>query len=158
MKKIIGFGIVILILIIGAGVFFYFALDDKPQAVIDQSESDMTGEELSGFERQKDAEFNMIDLVHKGQGQAAVYSDGEKNILRFENFSVTSGPDLFVYLSKEKNLDGLRPEIGEFVSLGKLKSSKGEQTYILPDNYEDYGSVLVWCRAFGVLFSVAEFK
>lgn len=147
---------IILAIVAGTGIFFYLSFSIEPQDIINQADSDMTLEDLSGFDRVGDAEFTMIDLIHKGSGQAAVYEQDQKSILRFENFNVTNGPDLYVYLSKERNLEGLRPDIGDFVSLGKLKSPIGDQTYLLPENYEDYPSVLIWCRAFGVLFSVAE--
>jgi len=45
----------------------------------------------------------------------------------------------------------------EWVSLGQLKGNIGDQTYTLPDGIDAaaYGSVVIWCEMFGVLFSPA---
>lgn len=102
--------------------------------------------------------FIKIDAVHKGEGGAEFYTSDSGPILRFkDDFKVTKGPDLFVYLSKQKNIDSTK-ELGEYVSLGRLQAASGEQFYTLPSNYMDYFSVVIWCRAFGVLFSVAELE
>lgn len=102
----------------------------------------------------KSGDFIEIDFVHRGTGKASVYATDKGSILQFENFKVTDGPDLYVYLSKN-NLASQSDELGEFINLGKLNSSEGEQSYILPDNYDEYDTVVIWCRAFGVLFSSA---
>ena len=99
--------------------------------------------------------FQPVDFVHKGSGIAKILpqtSDGP--ILRLEEFTVTNGPDLYVYLSQNMNIeeDGL----GEYVSLAKLKASSGNQNYSLPQNFEEYNTVVIWCQAFGVLFSYAN--
>lgn len=101
--------------------------------------------------------FVDIDLIHKGSGKAVVLNTDQGVVLKLEEFKVTPGPDLFVYLSKNKNIKETQ-ELGEFISLGKLKSYSGEQMYNLPANYKEYNSVVIWCRAFGVLFSVAELQ
>jgi hypothetical protein len=46
----------------------------------------------------------------------------------------------------------------EFVSLGKLKANNGNQNYDIPENtdLEKYSKVLIWCKAFGVLFGNAD--
>jgi hypothetical protein len=101
--------------------------------------------------------FNEIDFIHKGSGEALIFADiNGAPLLRLENFEVTRGPDLYVYLSKNTNIKDTG--LGEFESLGVLKSSKGNQNYNLPSDYENYNSVVIWCQAFGVLFSHAELK
>jgi hypothetical protein len=69
-----------------------------------------------------------------------------------EDFKVTSGPDLFVYLSP--NAPG--ESLGDFASLGKLKSISGPQSYNAPINFSEYKTVVIWCRAFNTTFSTAE--
>jgi len=99
--------------------------------------------------------FTAIDAIHKGSGKAMLYPNTTSGpTLRLEDFSVTRGPDLYVYLSKNSNISS-SSELGEFYSLGTLKSSKGNQNYSLPDNHEEYSSVVIWCKSFGVLFSSA---
>lgn len=102
--------------------------------------------------------FQDGDSFHKGSGSAKVYTmaDGSKT-LRFENFSVTNGPDLFVYVTDDSNVrDGLT----SFTNIGALKGNKGNQNYPLPNDLTitDNTKVLIWCRAFGVLFAEAALK
>ena len=109
----------------------------------------------------KQGQFADADFFHKGSGEAKIisYADG-KNTLRFENFDITNGPDLFVYLSDSatpgKNIESL----GNFLDLGMLKGNKGNQNYDLPAqiDLEKYKSVVIWCKQFGVLFPYAIFK
>jgi hypothetical protein len=48
----------------------------------------------------------------------------------------------------------------KFVDLGRLRAFKGSQVYDLPAGVKpaDYGSVIVWCEAFGVLITPASLK
>jgi hypothetical protein len=79
--------------------------------------------------------------------------DEGNSILRLENFRATNGPDLHVYLSTDKSAS-------DFVSLGRLKGNIGNQNYEIPEGTElsKYDTVLIWCRAFSVLFGSAELK
>lgn len=99
--------------------------------------------------------FTEIDLIHKGSGLALIYPEtAEGPILRLENFNVTRGPDLHVYLSRNADVKSAA-DLGSYHDLGPLKSSKGNQNYQLPSNHEGFKSVVIWCKAFGVLFSSA---
>ncbi len=55
-----------------------------------------------------------------------------------------------------KNSDDVKNS--SFVELQPLKGNIGNQNYQLPAGLkvEDYGSVVVWCKQFGVLFASAE--
>lgn len=92
------------------------------------------------------------DGIHDAQGMVRTIplNDGN-NVLRLENFKATNGPDLYVYLSTDN-------KASEFVSLGKLKANNGNQNYDIPENtdLEKYSKVLIWCKAFGVLFGNAD--
>ncbi len=92
------------------------------------------------------------DGIHDAQGDAyTIPLEDGGNVLRLENFESTNGPDLFVYLATDDNAS-------EFVNLGELKASKGNQNYEIPENTDlgKYNKVLIWCKAFGVLFGSAE--
>ncbi|MCH9657590.1 DM13 domain-containing protein [archaeon] len=92
------------------------------------------------------------DGIHDAQGSAYTIplEDGTE-VLRLENFKSTNGPDLYVYLSTNDNAS-------DFVSLGMLKASSGNQNYEIPTNTDlsKYDKVLIWCKAFGVLFGSAD--
>ena len=92
------------------------------------------------------------DGIHDAQGDAyTIPLENGSNVLRLENFKSTNGPDLYVYLSTDKHAS-------EFINLGELKANSGNQNYQIPDDVdlEKYNQVLIWCKAFGVLFGNAE--
>jgi Electron transfer DM13 len=96
------------------------------------------------------------DGIHNAEGLAKVIvldDEGNRSIVRLENFRATNGPDLYVYLSTDKSAS-------DFVSLGRLKGNIGNQNYEIPEGTElsKYDTVLIWCRAFSVLFGSAELK
>jgi len=103
--------------------------------------------------------FRDADSIHKGSGTAGLYqlADGS-HLLRFEDFKVTNGPDLHVYLVKHPGPEASSDvNADNYIDLGKLKGNIGNQNYAIPDGTDiaDFGSVVVWCEAFGVLFSTA---
>jgi len=91
---------------------------------------------------------------HNGKGTAQLIETQEATFVRFqEDFEVTNGPDLFVYLGKDGSYD---PE----ANLGALKGNVGSQNYAIPPEIEidKYNEVWVWCRAFSVPFAVAPLR
>lgn len=92
------------------------------------------------------------DGIHDAQGIAKVIPiENGGNVLRMEDLRVTNGPDLYVYLSTDKSAS-------DFVNLGRLKANIGNQNYPTPAGADmtKYDTVLIWCRAFSVLFGSAE--
>lgn len=104
-------------------------------------------------------EFTDADTVHRGSGTATLYAlPGNEHLLRLEDLDVTNGPDLVVYLAKHPNPESADDvSNGGFLSLGKLKGNMGNQNYPVPagTDVNSYGSVVIWCELFGVLFSPA---
>ena len=105
----------------------------------------------------KSGSFRDADSFHKGIGTATIYSspDGQ-NVLRLEDFRVTNGPDLRVLLVPASDPQG-RDDVEGYIELGKLKGNMGNQNYFLPEGEDGsgYGSVVIYCRPFHVVFSVA---
>jgi hypothetical protein len=94
------------------------------------------------------------DGIHDAMGIARVIPvGGGENVLRLEDLVVTNGPDLYVYLSIDKSAFN-------FVNLGRLKANIGNQNYLIPAGTDmtKYDTVLIWCRAFSVLFGSADLK
>jgi Trp operon repressor len=92
------------------------------------------------------------DGIHNAEGIAKVIPLQQgSNILRLENFKATNGPDLYVYLGTDKSAS-------DFVSLGRLKGNIGNQNYDIPGGTDlsKYNTVLIWCKAFSVLFGSAQ--
>jgi hypothetical protein len=99
--------------------------------------------------------FMGADEFHFGEGDALIIeTEPGKYVLRFENFSVRNGPDLFVYLSE----DSTGESIEEALNLGSLKATDGAFNYEIPPEIDvsRVKSVVVWCRQFSVLFAHAE--
>ena len=88
---------------------------------------------------------------HHGEGNAKIFSANGESFLRFERFTVTNGPDLFVYIAQ----DG---DVHNGILLQRLKGSTGDQNYILPEDIdiEVYNTAVVYCKLFGVYFAEAK--
>ena len=91
---------------------------------------------------------------HSAQGTAKLIKVCEEYFVRFEDdFSVTNGPDLFVYFGKDGRYQAA-------AQISALKGNVGGQNYKVPGgiNPKDYNEVWVWCRAFSVAFGKAELR
>jgi hypothetical protein len=97
--------------------------------------------------------FTGADDFHFGRGTASLIETAPGTwIVRFDDFSVRNGPDLYVYLSPES--DGYATSA---IELGALKATDGSFNYEVPAGTDvaAAGSVIVWCKQFAVLFAVA---
>lgn len=104
--------------------------------------------------------FRDADSLHRGQGKVTLFETaGGLLIIRFTDFQVTNGPDLKVYLVRASGI-GSSSDVtaSEWMSLGPLKGNIGDQNYVLPETVSagGYGSVVIWCEQFGVLFAAAD--
>lgn len=103
--------------------------------------------------------FRDADRSHNGTGTVEVIEQSGQTIVRFTEFEVTNGPDLYVWLVKAGNVQNSSDvKASEWLELGVLKGNIGDQNYTLPAgaNIADYKTVTIWCRQFGVLFSAAD--
>jgi hypothetical protein len=119
---------------------------DKDDAMMEKDEDAMMEKELSGVFA------GAGDGIHNAEGMAKViYFDDANDVLRLENFRVTNGPDLYVYLATDK-------QVSDFVDLGRLKANNGNQNYDIPEGTDlsKYNTVVIWCKAFSVFFGGAE--
>jgi len=130
---------------------------DESMAQINQSlleqQNSLTGNETSDL-LLTGSFVGVGDGIHDAQGIAKVIPiEGGSNVLRLEDLVVTNGPDLYVYLSTDKSAS-------DFVDVGRLKANIGNQNYPIPAGTDmtKYDTVLIWCRAFSVLFGSADLK
>lgn len=97
--------------------------------------------------------FTGTDDFHFGRGTVTLLetAPGEWT-LRFEDFSVRNGPDLYVYLSPDRK--GWDPDA---VEVARLKATDGSFNQRVPDGTDlsKVRSVLIWCKQFSHLFAVA---
>ena len=85
------------------------------------------------------------------QGSAKILSNGTTCILMLDNFMVSAGPDLKVYLSKKDTPF-------EFINLGSLRNNSGNDYYTVPGivDFSVYKYVLIHCQQYNHLFAVAS--
>ena len=96
---------------------------------------------------------SFVASAHEVGGTVALIEAPDARILRFENFETIDGPDLRIYLAADTDAK-------DYVDLGVMRGTRGNITYEVPSSVDTsrYNKVLVWCRAFGVLFSYAELE
>lgn len=92
--------------------------------------------------------------VHSTSGKVFIYEDKNKNYsLVFENFKTDAGPDLRIYLAEDKVLTN-------FTQITDKVNTNG--SYILPIpatvDLKKQTTVVIWCKAFSVLFGSASLK
>jgi hypothetical protein len=93
------------------------------------------------------------NMSYTVSGTAEIVNDNNQKKLVLKGFSTNNGPDLKVYLATTT-------QAGNFISLGALKSTSGQQVYDIsgmPD-FAQHKFVLIWCQQFSVLFGAAELK
>ena len=99
------------------------------------------------------------DDFHQGSGTASIYqlADGSY-VLRLQDFEVTNGPDLHVFLSGSPQPVS-RGDVmtAPSVDLGMLKGNVGDQNYPIPADVDiaNVQSVVIYCVPFHVLFASA---
>lgn len=87
---------------------------------------------------------------NNASGKAFVISLGKISFLRFENFQVTNGPDLHVYMTEGG-------DISTGIDLGKLKGSTGDQNYALNGtDIKTYDTVVIYCQPFHIYYAEAK--
>ena len=96
-------------------------------------------------------------LAHDTRGTARVIQleDGSAK-LTLDGFETDPGPDLFVYaVAGDPQGDD---DVEDFVNLGKLKGTEGNQQYDLPQNFDtaEHQYIYIWCKAFTVGFGRAK--
>jgi hypothetical protein len=86
-------------------------------------------------------------------GKARLYCKGDSMVLALENVSISNGPDLHVYLSKE-----IFPV--NFIDLGLLQSTNGNQLYKIRAGtaIDGYKYALIHCKQYDHLFGSAELQ
>ncbi|MBI2272672.1 MAG: DM13 domain-containing protein [Bacteroidetes bacterium] len=86
-------------------------------------------------------------------GQAKISLDSGRHLLLLDSFSVSSGPDLKVYLAKEY-------PPANFVNLGALQRNSGTQLYPIPAgvDFSAYRYVLIHCQQYNHLFGYATLQ
>ncbi len=129
-----------------------------------EPDAEVMEEPMTGMETETSVlgkgEFGQIDPVHGASGTATIYElpDG-KRVVRLEDFSSTNGPELHVILTTGTAMETFA-DVGDYVDLGRLKGNMGNQNYEIPTELDltPIKSVVIYCRPFHVVFSVADLE
>jgi Electron transfer DM13 len=86
-------------------------------------------------------------------GGVQVYEENNTFTLQLQNVTISNGPDLHVYISKEE-------QPVNFIDLGKLKSTMGNQVYNIPGkpDFTQYKFALIHCQQYNHLFGSASLQ
>ena len=108
-------------------------------------------------------EGDLITHEHETSGVVKILEleDGSR-ILRLEGLETSDGPDLEVWLSNAPVIEGydgwFLADDDDYLSLGKLKATSGDQNYEIPEGIDlsRFSSMSIWCVRFAVSFGAAE--
>lgn len=120
--------------------------DNTPEAPVDNPvDTSMAVKSFSGTFG--DGPYGLV------MGSARIYLQDNQYILALENFNSSNGPDLHVYISKER-----LPV--NYIDLGRLQSTSGNQQYPLTGDidFTVYKYALIHCQRYNHLFGSAELK
>ena len=125
--------------------FFTFASCEK-EGVLTKSNTGNEGV-LSGVAILKYSGIFSPTSGESASGFARIYLEGTVYKLKLENFSVSAGPDLKVYLSKTSSPT-------DFVNLGNLPNNI---IFTIPAgiNLDEYKYALIHCQQYNHLFAIA---
>lgn len=118
-----------------------------------ESSQENVSEEMQNLMVDYLGNFVNADSFHRTSGVAKIISESDRKYLRLEGFETTNGPDLYIYVASDTRAE-------EYVNLGRLKGNIGNQNYEITEeiDFEKYNKVLIWCKAFGVLFGSADLE
>jgi hypothetical protein len=143
---------------LGSPLFIRTSLVEAPTAtsgtVADPGTSPRSSGGISPEGGGRSGRFMGADEFHFASGTAHLIETAPGTwVVRFEDFSVRNGPDLYVYLSPEPSGYSV-----DAVELGTLKATDGSFNTDVPAGTDVAAarSVVIWCRQFAVQFAVAS--
>ena len=99
-----------------------------------------------------------VDAFHTGSGEVLLVRAPDGGvILRFQDYEVRNGPDLFVYLTPDPDGD---VHADGAVEVSEIKAPRGFVNYDLPGDVDpaSFRAVVIYCKAFSVTFATAQLE
>ena len=96
------------------------------------------------------------DSFHTGEGGVRIIRTPQGgHIVRFENFSVRNGPDLFVYVTPDPEGD---TEADGAENISPLRATSGDVSYDIPPAVDAKAirAVVIYCKQFRITFATAK--
>jgi prepilin signal peptidase PulO-like enzyme (type II secretory pathway) len=141
---------------LGRSVFFDKTVNEQVAMVAPAPVASAAGEEPAEPRNVLLGSGSLEPVRHAAQGRAqAIELAQGGRVVTLTNFEVDNGPDLRVYLVAGPALT--EGDVDDFVDLGGLKGNRGNQQYEVPGeaDLDRYSTLVIWCRAFSVLFARA---
>ena len=108
------------------------------------------------------ARGRFASIERPSRGTATVYRlPSGRLALRFEGFETSANTDLFVWLSRARRPRTSRQALAApYRVLGPLKSTLGEQNYLLPrrSDPDDLRSIVIWCEPIRIAYAAAPLR
>ena len=98
------------------------------------------------------------DMFHTGSGLVLLVRGPDGSlVLRFQDYAVRNGPDLFIYLTPDPDGD---VHVDDAIELSAIRATQGNVNYEVPDGVDPstFRAAVIYCRAFSVLFAHAELE
>ena len=103
-------------------------------------------------------ELEGADDFHTGSGQVllARAPDGSA-ILRFQDYAVRNGPDLYVYLTPDPGGD---VHAAGAIEIGPVRATRGSVNYDVPRDADlgAFRAAVIYCKPFRVVFATAVLR
>lgn len=130
----------------------------QPEDTMDGDAMDAKPEDNMGPVVLAAGNFDHKDSIHYADGQAILAREADGSyVVRLQDLAAANGPDLYVYVSEHPNPSSSDElHTGEY-NLGNLKATDGSFSYTLDPAIDatKIKSVVIYCRAFSVIFSTA---
>jgi hypothetical protein len=105
------------------------------------------------------ARGEFLRVERRGEGEALLYRlPNGRHALRFEGFATLASTDLFVWLSESENPEtSADAYTAPYVELAELRSTAGEQNYLLPRDVDvdAIRSIVLWCEPVRIAYAAA---
>lgn len=131
------------------------ALEPGIAAPTDQQEMP----EMAGAETIATGDFTRLDPIRWAQGSVTFYQQAdESKILRFEQFSVSNGPDLRVALFPGEPPEAVEVITEQGLDLGPLFGTTGNQNYSIAPEIDilEFSSVIIYSPTLEMIYSIAS--
>jgi ribosomal protein L2 len=140
----------ILLILVSLSIFFFSCKKEK-----DKEPEIKVEEQLDHPASDTLAEVNFTSYAHNLSGKALLIKDSTGNkILRFENFNMEMGPDVYVYMSRSSTYSA-----GNCIQLRKLPDGYTNSSLNIDIDdaidHSDYKYVIVYCYQYSSLFGNA---
>ncbi len=140
------------LLLLSSGLFFSCSKSDDPTPVTNNMDNPSpTNSETTTM-------GTFVSYAHNLSGQAILHIDSAgATVLRFENYTMSEGPDVHVYISKTNNFTAAN--VIEVTKLNTGFANNDVNFDFMSSVYtSEYKFVLVYCVKYSSLFGFTELK